>query len=337
MKTLTLGTLIYRFLLDYLPQQKGLRENTIRSYRDMLRLLLIDVATETKHGVSDLQLEQITFEHVLAFVCNLEATRHNAISTRNQRLGALHTFFEYVGRQRPEMLHVCEKVAAIPIKRVPLPETSFLSRGEIQQLFAQLPKQGRFALRDRTLLLFLYNTGARVQEASDLRLEHLSLTKPASVRLCGKGGKSRSCPLWDETTSLLSQLLGQHHNHDPQTPVFISTKGNALTRFGIYKRVRKHAACLESNTATPQSRRISPHIFRHSTAVHLLEAGVEVNVIRGWLGHVSLDTTNRYAEITARMKEEALKLCEPPVGASVRSSTPSWHNDNDLLTWLGSL
>lgn len=334
MTTSTLGSLIHQFLLDYLPQQKGLRPSTIRSYRDTLKLFLIAVAADTKHGVSHLHLEQLTFECVLDFLHQLELTRHNTISTRNQRLTALHIFFEYVGRELPEMLHICEKVASIPIKRTPLPETHFLSREEIQLLFDQLPEHGRYALRDRTLLLFLYNTGARVQEVADLRLEHLTLERPPSVRLHGKGGKWRSCPLWDDTVSALRELFDEQHTNDPQAPVFSSASGKALTRFGIYKRVRKHATRIESDKTVPRSCHITPHVFRHSTAVHLLEAGVEVNVIRGWLGHVSLDTTNRYAEITLRMKEEALKICEPPV---VGSNQPAWHKDADLMTWLSSL
>jgi site-specific recombinase XerD len=336
MTTPTLGSLVYRFLLDYLPQQKGLRASTVRSYRDTLRLLLIAVAADTKRGVSDLHLEDLTFERVLDFLRGLELTRRNTVSTRNQRLGALHTFFEYLGRQVPEMLHVSEQVAAIPIKRVPLPETCFLSRDEIQQLFARLPGHGRYALRDHALLLFLYNTGARVQEVADLRREHLALKSPPSVRLHGKGGKWRSCPLWEETARALRELIAEQRFDDPQAPVFSSARGQALTRFGIYKRVRKLAACLELGEAAPRSRRITPHVFRHSTAVHLLEAGVEVNVIRGWLGHVSLETTNRYAEITVRMKEDALTICEPPVGASGQSKRRAWQADADLLTWLSS-
>ena len=337
MTTPTLGSLVYHFLIDYLPQQKGLRTSTIRSYRDTLRLFLAAVAADTKHGVSDLQLEQLTFERVLDFLRNLEHIRHNGISTRNQRLGALHTFFEYIGRQVPEMLHVCEKVSVIPIKRVPLPETCFLSRDEIQRLFTQLPDRGRYALRDHALLLFMYNTGARVQEVADLRLEHLVFASPPSVRLHGKGGKWRCCPLWDETVRALRALLEEQRIDDPEAAVFTSASGKPLTRFGIYKRVRKHAACIEDGDTAPRSRRITPHVFRHSTAVHLLEAGVEVNVIRGWLGHVSLDTTNRYAEITVRMKEEALKLCEPCIDVSGRPKQPAWHNDAELMTWLASL
>ncbi len=337
MTTPTLGSILYHFLLDHLPQQKGLRPSTVSSYRDTMRLFLAAVSTDAQQGVSELRLEQLTFERVLNFLRDLEHIRHNCISTRNQRLAALHTFFEYIGRQVPEMLHESEKVSASPIKRVALPEMCFMSREEVQRLFGELPARGRYALRDRALLLFLYNTGARVQEVSDLRLAHLTLAAPASTRLHGKGDKWRSCPLWNETARALRALLDQQHIVDSEAPVFTSASGQALTRYGIYKRVRKYAAGIEDSKAVPRPRRITPHVFRHSTAVHLLEAGVEVNVIRGWLGHVSLDTTNRYAEITLRMKEEALKLCEPDEASRGRHAQPTWQNDDELMHWLTSL
>jgi site-specific recombinase XerD len=155
------------------------------------------------------------------------------------------------------------------------------------------------------------------------------------VRLHGKGDKWRTCPLWDETVRVLRQLLEDRRVADPQAPVFTSATGRPLTRFGIYKRVRHHAARLDAAAPTP-TRRVTPHVFRHTAAVHLLEAGVEVNVIRGWLGHVSLDTTNRYAEITLRMKEAAMKLCEPST-ADRAPRTPAWRDDAALLSWLASL
>lgn len=337
MTTTSLGHLIHQYFLDYLPQQKGLRSSTVKSYRDTIRLFLKAVATDAHHGVSTLSLEELTFERVLAFLHDREATHQNAISTRNQRLAALHTFFEYVGQQVPDALYVSQRVAAIPMKRVPLPETSFLSHDDVQQLFDQLPTRGTFALRDRVLLLFLYNTGARVQEVADLRQKHLSLESPPSVRLLGKGGKWRTCPLWGDTVNLLKELLAHQRVDDPEAPVFCSARGEPLTRFGIYKRVRKHAASIEQNQSVTRQRRITPHVFRHSTAVHLLEAGVEVNVIRGWLGHVSIETTNRYAEITVAMKEDALRLCEPPTSGASHSGRAHWQQDADLMSWLEAL
>jgi len=331
------GAMVYGYFLEYLPQQKGLSATSIRSYRDTMRLYLKFAAGECRCGVSALGFEQLGFERVLAFLRDLEQTRHNAIATRNQRLAALHTFYEYVGQRMPEMLHVCAQVAAIPSKRCPPPETRFMARDEVEALFERVPIEGRLAQRDRALLLFLYNTGARVSEVAALRVEQLALETPPHARLLGKGGKWRTCPLWQQTADSLRQLLAGRAASRPQDAVFLTAKGEGMTRFGIYKRVRALVRVIERGGDASHPRRITPHVFRHTTAVHLLEAGVEVNVIRGWLGHVSLDTTNRYAEITVRMKEEALGLCDPPSSAGHRPDRRRWHGNADLMQWLASL
>jgi integrase/recombinase XerD len=205
------------------------------------------------------------------------------------------------------MLAVCQRVAAIPMKRAAPAQTHFLEHDEIEDLLKGLPREGRLALRDRALLLFLYNTGARAQEVGDLRVEHLDLAEHAVVRLHGKGDKWRTCPLWGQTVELLGLLLDSLDPPPTRDAAVFSARGQALTRFGIYKIVRRHASGLDD---TRTSRRVSPHIFRHTAAVHLLEAGVEVNVIRGWLRHADLTTTNRYAEINTRAKMEALRATE---------------------------
>jgi site-specific recombinase XerD len=335
--TATVGSVVFGFFTDHLRHEKGLSASSIRSYRDTLRLFLNYAALESKRGVSKLRFEDLAFERVLAFLRNIEQDRGNCIATRNQRLAALRTFYAYVSRQVPEMLHVCSQVAAIQRKRTPPPETRFMTQVEVQALFDQLPAEGRLALRDQALLLFLYNTGARVTEAVGLRSSHLALNHPPQVRLLGKGGKWRSCPLWERTANLLGQLLDQRQITDADAPVFASANGEPLTRFGIYKRVRMLARNINTDASASPNRQVTPHVFRHTTAVHLLEAGVEVNVIRGWLGHVSLNTTNRYAEITLRMKTEALNLCDPPVAAKTRSRSTGWHDDLALMNWLGSL
>jgi site-specific recombinase XerD len=334
--TASVGSIVYGFFADYLRQQKGLRPSSIRSYRDTLRLFLIHAAAASKRGVGKLRFEDLGFERVLAFLRDIEQQRGNAVATRNQRLAALHTFYDYLGRQAPEMLHVCSQVAAIPRKRTPPPETRFMTQIEVQALFDRLDDHGRLALRDRALLLFLYNTGARVTEAVGLRVGHLALDHPPQVRLLGKGGKWRSCPLWERTAEVLGQLLDRRQAIDVDAPVFVAANGQPMTRFGVYKRVRRLAADLSTEAAASPKRQITPHVLRHTTAVHLLEAGVEVNVIRGWLGHVSLTTTNRYAEITLRMKAEALTLCEPPVSAAPPRRR-GWHDDAALMDWLSAL
>ena len=332
-----LGPLLYSFFEDYLKCQKGLRPSSLKSYRDSVRLFLLFLAEKTGRKVSRLTLADLTCARVLAFLQGLEADRHNQVRTRNQRLAALRGFFDYLARRVPEMLKEAQRVAAVPTKRTAPPETFFLERDEMQSLFTSLPTQGTFALRDRALLLFLYNTGARVQEVADLRHKNLDLDGQPRVQLHGKGDKWRVCPLWKETVTLLRQLMVESKQADPERPVFTSQQGEALTRFGIYKIVHRHTrSLLKSNDSR---RRISPHTFRHTSAVHLLEAGVEANVIRGWLGHVSLETTNRYAEINLRMKQAALEMCQPPLSGSSEAypRKPIWREDTDLMKWLKDL
>ena len=335
--TPTLGQLVQSYFSDYLVVQKGLRLSTVRSYRDTMRLFLRFVSEQTRQQVSRLSVQDLTFDQVLSFLKYLELERGNQARTRNQRRAALHTFFEYVALRMPEMLATCQQIAAIPVKRSPLSVTHYLEREEMKALLRQLPRQGFYALRDRTLLLFLYNTGARVQEVADLRIEHLDLDAPATAHLHGKGDKWRLCPLWEETVNHLTMLLAQRGDSDTLSePVFCTCRGDGLTRFGIYKIVRRHGADWDTTGGDP--RRVTPHLFRHTAAVHLLESGVEVNVIRGWLGHVNLDTTNRYAELTLRSKAEALRACEPndAYSAGTRISAV-WKDDKSLMDWLTSL
>lgn len=337
-----LGPVVYSFFIDHLQVQKGLRPTSIQSYRDGLRLFLSFAAQDAGRKITRLTLEDLTFERVLRFLQYLEVERHNHIRTRNQRLAILHAFFDYIASRIPEMLAVAQRVAAIPTKRVSPPEARYLTREEIGLLFGSIRLNRKQAERDRALLLFLYNTGARVQEVADLRVGALDLGPQPRVRLHGKGGKWRTCPLWTETAGQLRSLLKkQGTTNEPTAPVFVSRRGCPLTRFGIYKIVRRHTRQLEEQLPGSEGsgqHRISPHVLRHTTAVHLLEAGAEVNVIRGWLGHVRLETTNRYAEVTIKAKEAALRMCEAPTeAAEAFPRKPVWRNDDSLLKWLNSL
>jgi integrase/recombinase XerD len=330
-----LGPVIQSFFADHLVTVKGLRPASVRSYRDTIRLMLCFAAGDKGTKITKLTLEDLTFERVLRFLRYLEHDRHNHVRTRNQRLAALHTLFDYIAMRDPQMLGVSQQVAAIPMKRSAPAETHFLERDEVEALFRRLPGTGRLALRDRTLLMFLYNTGARAQEVADLRAGHLKLDEIAVARLHGKGDKWRSCPLWRQTAKLLAELRASDDTPPTaEAPVFSSVTGQPLTRFGIYKIVRRHAGHLDD---AHTNRRVSPHIFRHTAAVHLLEAGVEVNVIRGWLGHADLTTTNRYAEINTRAKFEALRNTEPPGTSAGSRPRPVWRSDESLLNWLSSL
>jgi integrase/recombinase XerD len=272
------------------------------------------------------------------FLQMIEIQRHNKPQTRNQRLAALHTFYRYLATHHCEMLAEAERVEAIPNKRTSPPETRYLEHDEVEQLFHALAARGSRALRDRALLMLLYNTGARVQEIADLHVGDVDLDGPLRVRLHGKGDKWRGCPIWPETAALLRQLDTVQAGVT-QAPLFVSSRGQPLTRFGIYKLVRRHSLDLNRGGASNQrkSKTISPHSFRHTTAVRLLESGVEPNVIRAWLGHVSLDTTNRYAEITMRTKLAALAACMPPTTSTASPARLGWRQDQDLMKWLQSL
>ena len=333
----SVGQTIFAYFEDYLKTQKGLRPGSIRSYRDTLKLFLAHVATTCRRPITRLLLADLSSERVLDFLRMIEATRKNHVSTRNQRLAALHTFYRYLAVHHPEMLAEAERVEAIPSKRTSPPQTYYLERNEIEDLFHTLPKQGALALRDRTLFMVLYNTGARVQEVADLSVADVDLDGPLRVRLHGKGDKWRSCPLWPETAELLKELMGGGHENQPG-PLFMSRQRKPLTRFGIYKIVKRHTSGLCFHLADRKRHGISPHVMRHSTAVGLLEQGVEVNVIRAWLGHVSLDTTNRYAEITLRTKQAAVAACFPPVETSeALRPNNGWRKDEELMKWLSSL
>ena len=333
----SVGQVLLAFFEDHLKVQKGLRPGSIRSYRDTLKLFLTYVATSCRRPITRLTLPDLSFERVLEFLSMIESVRRNQVRTRNQRLAALRTFYRYLAVHHPEMLAEAERVEAIPTKRTPPPETRYLERDEIDKLFTTLPKQGSLVLRDRALLMLLYNSGARAQEMADLRVGDVDLGGPLRVRLHGKGDKWRSCPLWPETAEVLKQLETVSSG-DKTAPLLASRQHKPLTRFGIYKLVKRHTAALRCTSPNPKHCGVSPHVFRHSLAVRLLEEGIEENVIRGWLGHVSLDTTHRYAEITLRTKQAAVATCMPPVSPS-GTSRPSggWQKDEDLMKWLKSL
>ena len=265
----TVGSLVYHFFEHHLKAEKGLSQASIRSYRDGIRLFLFFIAETTGHPISKLALSDLNVDNVRAFLTHLEGGRGNNIRSRNHRLAMLHTFFAYVGGQAPELLHQAERVAAIPRKRAQPPATRYLERDEIDELFAKLPRDGRLAARDRALLLFLYNTGARASEVVDLTIGRLVLAPPPRVNLHGKGDKWRTCPLWPETARMMQEMLqSRRQTAVPSGPVFLSNVGKPLTRFGLYKLVRRHTGHIPVGE---NQRVVSPHVLRHTTAVHLLE------------------------------------------------------------------
>jgi site-specific recombinase XerD len=310
--------------------------NTIRSYRDGLKLFLRFAATHLKKPVTRLLVTDLQESLVLSFLSDLEQTRGNAVQTRNHRLGAIQVLCEYIAGREPTLLDHCRRVVTIPRKRgAVVPEIHYLEKDQVAAILGAVDDRTPLGRRDHALLLFLYNSGARAQEAADARVGWLHLSAPFKVELLGKGRKWRTCPLWENTAQCLRALIASRPRvlgNDEY--LFVNRRGGQLSRSGIADIIERAVARAAAANASLRGCRVTPHTFRHTTAMHLLQSGVEINVIRSWLGHVSLVTTNRYVEIDLAMKTKALETCA--VGAAEQHPSP-WRTDPDILTWLESL
>jgi integrase/recombinase XerC len=313
---------------------RGVSPHTLRAYRDAIRALLMFAAERSGREVVWLTIDDVARTTVLAFLENLERHRGNAAVTRNARLAALHALYRFIGAEDPASMAVCQQVLAIPYKRTPARSVTCLPRADVEHVLGAIDRSTPLGRRDVALLQFLYNTGARAQEVVDVRLPAVRLEAPAQVRLLGKGRKERLCPLWTETTDLLRSML-KDRRVDPadDRPLFVNANDRPLTRFGLRHIVRARVAAAAQSRPSLAKTRISPHTFRHTTALHLLQAGVELNVVRSWLGHASIETTHAYVEIDLQMKRTALEACQPP---DLPNAPPIWTSP-DLLTWLDTL
>ena len=330
------GMALRGFFTDYLPKIRGSSPCTILSYRDSLKLFLHFLAQQKNISVSDLRMEDRGVEEILAFLDHLEENRHNQAGTRNSRLAALHSFFRYVAGIDPEVLDRCQRILNLPFKRRASRTIDYLEFEEITAVLDSVNRTTQDGRRDYALLSLMFNTGVRVQELIDLKAIDLHLSKPFSVRIFGKGRKERICPIWPETAHLLHQFL-EERGIDAREPVTVFTNhtGKPLTRFGIRYLLAKHlhkAALVQPSLG---KKRLHPHSIRHSTAIHLLKSGVDLSTIANWLGHTSVNTTNKYVTMDLEMKKKAMEKAKP-----LTDKTPShgkWKKNPDLLAWLESL
>ena len=329
-----LALAVRRFLGDYLPQQRAFSTHTIRSYRDSLKLLL-QFSAGKKRRVADLTVGDLMPEQIIAFLDSLEQRRGNDAATRNVRLSAIHSFFDYLGAGWPEHLDQARRVLAITFKRTDHRTIDYLEAEELRTLLAQIDRRTVWGRRDYVLLALMFNTGARVQEVVALQTTDLRLTSPPSVKFFGKGRRERICPLWPETARLLQQHIADTglDTQSDQT-LFRNHRGDPLTRFGARLILQRHVTRAVVVLPALKHKRIHPHSLRHSTAVHLLKSGVDLSTIAHWLGHTSINTTHKYVTIDLAAKRAAIAKAEP-VTKSKR--LPRWRTDNDLLTWLESL
>jgi len=326
-----LGPWVRRFLLEHLIGERNLARNTQRSYRDTLAVLLPFTAASAGLPVDRLPIDHLSAERVRLFLRHLEETRGCAPATCNQRLAAIHALARFIGTHRPEHIAWAGHLRAIPFKRTPRPVMAYLDKPEMEALLAVPDRRTAQGRRDHALLLFLYNSGSRADEAAHVRIADLELGRSPGVTLIGKGNKVRRCPLWPLTAQSLAPLVT---GREPAEPVFLNQRHQPLTRFGIHALVKRTVRRASVAAPSLRAKRISAHSIRHSTAVHLLRAGVDLNTIRAWLGHVSLNTTHAYAEIDFEMKAQALAHVEIPIPTR---GGKRWREDHGLLAFLRSL
>lgn len=324
---------VQRFFQDYLRAHRGLSSNTVFAYRDAIKLYLIFLSKHTRSHVTKLSLDNLTVETVLAFLSDVEKIRGCTVTTRNLRLSALRTFFGYLVTQ--DTLHASQyqRVISLPIKRTSHRMMEYLEVGEMRAIMDCIDQSEAIGRRDYALLHFLYNTGARVQEACDLCVEHIWFDTPPLVTITGKGRKTRQVPLWPETAKLLKSYIAERKAS--RNNVFLNARGQPLSRFGIRHILQIRIAAAGEHCSSLSKKKVGPHTFRHTTAMHLLQSGVELTVIKNWLGHVNLETTHAYVEIDLDMKRKALSSCAP-----VCKTENLWHlikQNNDIISWLESL
>src|SRR5213594_2312299 len=320
------------FLTHYLGGQRNLSPNTIKAYRDVFTLLLRFCRDVQGIAPEKLRLEQIDVSLVEAFLDHLEKERKSSPRTRNHRLATLHAFFRYVQAEEPAHMLQCQKILAIPLRRHARRTVGYVSKEELAEILAQPDLKASQGRRDAVLLSILYDTGARVQELIDLSAGDVRLGPPAQVRLMGKGRKMRAVPLMEKTVQLLRDHVHENHLDRPEQfdrPLFRNGRDQRLSRSGIRYILQKHVRKARSKRPS-LNRTVTPHMLRHTKGMHLLQSGISPEMIRDFLGHVDVKTTQIYARANLEMKRNALERISD---SSPVHAIPSWQQNKNLLEW----
>lgn len=325
------ANLVQDFFCRRLIEQQNASGQTVAAYRDCFRLLFSYLQETRKKTATSLTLGDLDAETIAAFLNHLETKRHNSVRTRNARFAALRAFLKYAVARDPASLPTVQRVLTIPMKRFVRQTLGYLSREEVTVVL-QAPDGSTWSgHRDRVLFSLLYNTGARVSEAIALRRSHVMLQPDHRIQIEGKGRKQRVVPLWKSTVSRLKEWL-ERIEPAPQTPLFPNRLGQPLSRSGVERRLREAVRSAATVCPTLAEKRVSPHTLRHTTAMHLLQSGVDMTVIAMWLGHESPATTHQYVEANLAMKEQALAKLEEVPTKSLR-----YQPGDQLLQFLDQL
>ena len=331
MKPNLLSTHLQRFFTERLGDQLQASSHTVASYRDTFRLLLRYAAERLARTPTSLQIEDIDADLVGQFLSFVETARANSARSRNTRLSAIRSFFKYVAIHEPQLLHHCQKILAMPSKRYEKRAIDFLYRDEVEALVAAPDPKTWFGRRDRTLLLVAVQTGLRVSELINLTCGDVDLGPGAHIRCSGKGRKERSTPLRKDSVRALRTWLTERAGEEDK-PLFVSNRGERLSRDAVERIVRKYVNVASDNCPTLKSKRVSPHVLRHSAAMGLLHKGVDCIVIALWLGHESVETTQMYVHADLQLKEKAMEKTKP-----VGSSAGRYRPNDKLMAFLEAL
>jgi site-specific recombinase XerD len=320
--------LLKKYFSHYLPVQKGLSVNTVLAYRDAVKLLLRHTADTLRQSVDQLDAEQITESVVLDFLDSIEKDGCK-VSTRNARLAAIRGLFAFISREEPVLAEQCQLVRSIPLKRTEYRRVEYLEEDEMKAVLNAVDINSRTGIRDKALLLLLYNTGARASEVTGIHICDLRFASTPQVKLHGKGRKDRSLPLWPETVDALQDYIAQRKTSEDTDILFLNANGTPLTRFGLRHITRKYGAKAQEQNKEMSQKPVNPHCIRHTTAMHLLHANNDINMISYWLGHADINTTHIYVEIDMEVKKKMLETITPPKGKEVRP----WKKPS-VLKWL---
>lgn len=315
-----LGPALQRYFCQYLIGQRNLSPQTIKSYRDTFKLLLRFLEQHRRTKTSSLCVGDLDAPRILAFLADLERSRGNSPRTRNARLAAIRSFIRHASSAEPLLLTIAQRLLAIPVKRFEHVDVGYLTREQMQHLLDAPDASTKAGLRDRVLLMLMYNTGARVSEIAALRVSDLRLESGGSVHIRGKGRKQRSVPLWPQTVRLLRQWL-KHTDASSDKPLLPNSHGGFMTRAGVAQRLVRAAVIATTWDPSLRRCRISPHTIRHTTAMHLLQSGVDLSVIAMWLGHESIQTTHQYLQADLDTKKKALASVSSPQLSRSRPAT----------------
>ena len=325
------------FLGKYLPGVVGVSTNTVMSYRDTFVLYLRFMKTEKKIPAERMKLLSIDAKYFSEFLDWLEIQRHCSVTTRNVRLAAIHAFFRYLQYEAPECLNICQKVLAIPFKKTEQRSLNYFSLDGIKLLLNMPDTSTKSGRRDLALLSLMYDTGVRVQEIADLTPQCIRFEKPATIRIHGKGNKTRIVPMMEAQVSLLKQYMFEQNllkSEEQPHLLFRNKRGEKFTRAGISYILDKYVSMAREAIPELVPDNISCHCLRHSKAMHLLQSGVNLVYIRDFLGHYSVQTTEVYAKADSRQKRQALEKAYVDV---TPNTDPVWQENSDLLEWLVSL